>query len=160
MSNEYSKKLINSALPVFESSLKAPSPPEPLKPLQPIQFPSFFELVEKEVVPVTKERESLFEQLLKGRLPVLLDDVEKTPEKYDERCVELLEDLRTGRKKLSSLTALEKKTLDLAVIDFAGNPPPKPNPPRKQVTSEEPPKRPSPKDVEFVEGAVPYWWVS
>lgn len=109
-----------------------------IEPLSPLRFPTFQELLEKELESLSqisrtpsKPTNDLFAGML-GTLEPLLDDYQAHPEKYDSIAGALLEQLIHGMKSLEQLTTTERQLLNLATLDFFSPVKPKAEPPRLQ----------------------------
>ena len=123
---------------------------------------TLFELMEE--APSTsapKRPKGLFEDLLRGDPSMLYQDMQRAPEKYDPLTVQLVKDIMTKRRELS---AEERQLLDLAMLDYATEPPPKLPAPAKAATKK---KEPEPEvestpveGVNFPQGLErPFWWL-
>jgi len=110
--------------------------------------------------------QGLLQELLGGRLDVLIHDACANPSRYDEDARALLDQLGNEPKRIQKLTGDEQLVLNRAVIDFAAFRP-------KEKRAERPPLKPKPttpredsgRDPQVEEdgpGGVsgPYWWLT
>lgn len=140
-----------------------------LHPLLPKRFPTLSELAQTPAdSPVSSRRSGLFYSLV-GRPEVMLNDLLRDPEKYEEResVSAILQSLIAGRQKMEDLSPQDMETLDRATLDlnrsYSRKPStssPAPSPPKKQPISTEPPKdEESPPEELFPKAdLVPHWF--
>lgn len=130
------------------------------------KFPTLEELLRVAPEPSTRRKElGLFDGIL-GDLTPLLDDYARTPEKYEEDARTLLDRLASGSTSLTRLSAQEKRTLDLATLDFAGHAPARAekkatpefhsgHSPLREYLEKRPEARERPTTITELE---PFWW--
>lgn len=116
---------------------------------------------------------SLFQGMLGGNLPVLVQDSVDHPERYDEETRLFLSELGAGTRGLEGMTPEDKAHLDSAVLDFASFKPPHrppPAPPPQPFARARGTVHESPYEPAFDDGRAPqveapgqtmssYWWV-
>jgi hypothetical protein len=177
--------------PLFDATSATPdfrAPIADLAPTAPPAFPQFPMLEEmqrhmrgerqhpllqlSETAP-PREPTSLFQGMLGGNLPVLVQDSIDHPERYDEETQLFLSELAAGTRKLEGMGPEDKAHLDRAVLDFASykprhRPPPAPPPQpfaRARATVHENPYEPAFDDGRAPQVEAPgqtmssYWWV-
>lgn len=136
------------------------SPESNSNSLEPPHFPTFQDLVEADTEVVPPKEKGLFETLI-GDPRVLHEDLLRSPEKYDENLLPLLQRLVVNHSEISALDKSERDLLNRAVYDFnrvieASSPKAAP-PPSPRVKPREPESQPDgPLEVE---GLKPYWWL-
>lgn len=119
---------------------RAPIAPEVVAKPDFQRFPSLEQLLDQqnphpflrlsEPPPRRSPTHGLLQELLGGRLEVLIADAERHPDRYDEDTKDLLEILAAGTKTIEKLNPTEQLLLNRAVIDYAAfKPRAKPKPP-------------------------------
>ena len=125
------------------------------------RFPTVQELADQDrmtsILPATKTDTGLFSTLLCSNLDALYQDSLIHPEKYQEETRDLLTSLVTENRQP---TDAERKTLDLAVIDFAQAVPQKPLAAQPSHSPSTPVDPVSPHDEEVLPDVEPepFWW--
>lgn len=92
-------------------------------PAAPPSFPTLLELVEdSKQPPPPKKEKGVFEELLRGRVDVLLQDALESRSEYDDEVLALLHELYLNRLKLEELTPEQRLLLDAATMKFFSRP--------------------------------------
>jgi hypothetical protein len=171
----------NSGRPFNQDDLfpdfRAPIAPEVVaKPVFP-KFPSFptvAELLDQEhphplarltsELPKRPPSYGLLQELLGGRLDVLISDAQRHPERYDVDTRELLELLGSNPAAFQKMNPTEQQMLNRAVIDYAAFKPREkpPIPPKAQKAKPVNVEEPEPPVEEEGPGNVlsNYWWLT
>lgn len=170
----------------FDPTESEPDYRGPIAPevTEPIAFPSFEQLLRHEtgeqphpLMCLTEARPpndpTIFEGLLGGDLNVLVQDMQKAPERYSSQEKSLLDELASGQKNIKALTETDGRLLSQVVLSFATFSPPKPKPPVAKTPPG--PRRQKPALIsyedELQDGRAPqvempggamtaYWWAS
>lgn len=111
---DYLESLSGFVLPKVEDWMPKPAPPP--------SFPTLLGLAEASTESPPPVERGLFQEVLRGRADILLEDAQLAKEKYDEETRELLIDLYTGRKKLDGVTADQRRLLDDATLALLSRP--------------------------------------
>lgn len=132
-------------------------------PVLPVRFPTLEELATPSIADgyVSSNMPGLFSSLV-GDPNVLLDDLLRSPEKYETGVDILLQELASGSKSLSSLKLDEQELLDRATLDLSRSSSKKPEPPSRPKMKSVDPVDPPPQPIDLkelvAEGLDPFWF--
>lgn len=117
-----------------------------LQPPEAPRFPTFQELVDLDATTSMETGRRRLSDLFDGTLgdqTRLVEDFQRSPEKYGEECQELLQRLASGKSSVDQLNDHDRRLLNLATFDYHQTPPPKKTPTIKKpgVSMEAKPRR-------------------
>lgn len=127
----------------------------------PVRFPTFQDLVLADQAPAPRKQhdKGLFKTLI-GNPAVLHQDLLRSPAKYDERLLPLLQRLLVDPAELDRLSPNENELLNLAVYDYNRDlPSPRPVPPPSVTKQAEHAPESQPDEPLEIDGLKPYWWL-